>query len=297
MQAGVRRVSEPVIIVGAPRSGTNMLRDVLTALPGMETWNCDEINLIWRHGNISLPHDELTRADARPEVVAYLQRFFRRFAERSKADTVVEKTCATSLRVAFAARVFPEAKFLFIRRDGMDATASAMQRWNAPLALRYTLRKARYVPARDFPVHATEFARRRLRQRFGGTAQAAEAERMVDTWWGPKPHDYQRLQEQHALAEVAFIQWQRCVERTREDLASLEQGRSHEVVYEEFVQDPVRGLADVLEFLGRSDLMDPEATDAVRSTSVGKGRSQLGAETVRSLESIGGKTLTELGYV
>ena len=48
-----------IIIIGAPRSGTNMLRDVLTALPGFETWPCDEINLAWRHGNRALPSDEL----------------------------------------------------------------------------------------------------------------------------------------------------------------------------------------------------------------------------------------------
>jgi len=33
-----------IIIVGAPRSGTNMLRDVLTSFDGVCTWPCDEIN-------------------------------------------------------------------------------------------------------------------------------------------------------------------------------------------------------------------------------------------------------------
>ena len=37
----------PVIIIGAPRSGTNMLRDILTNFEGIETWPCDEINYIW----------------------------------------------------------------------------------------------------------------------------------------------------------------------------------------------------------------------------------------------------------
>jgi hypothetical protein len=34
----------------APCSGANMLRDVLTLLPGVATWPCDEINYTWRHG-------------------------------------------------------------------------------------------------------------------------------------------------------------------------------------------------------------------------------------------------------
>ena len=34
--------------------GHNMLRDVLTKLPGVATWPCDEINYIWRHGTVPL---------------------------------------------------------------------------------------------------------------------------------------------------------------------------------------------------------------------------------------------------
>ncbi len=60
---------------------------------------------------------------------------------------VVEKTCATSLRVEFVRAVLPDAKYVFITRDGLDAAASAMERWHAPLDLRYTAAKARFVPA------------------------------------------------------------------------------------------------------------------------------------------------------
>ena len=36
----------PLIIIGAARSGTNIVRDTLVHVPGWKTWNCDEINLI-----------------------------------------------------------------------------------------------------------------------------------------------------------------------------------------------------------------------------------------------------------
>ena len=48
-----------LIILGAPRSGTNSLRDSLTNIPGYYTWNCDEINYIWRYGNRDYPNDNL----------------------------------------------------------------------------------------------------------------------------------------------------------------------------------------------------------------------------------------------
>ncbi len=62
-------------------------------------------------------------------------------ARRDDADVVVEKTCANSLRVPFVDRVVPEARYVFIRRDGLDAVGSAMARWKAPLDIPYLARK------------------------------------------------------------------------------------------------------------------------------------------------------------
>lgn len=63
---------QPVIIIGAGRSGTNMVPDLLTAFPACATWPCDEINYIWRYGNAGFPTDELTAEHARPSVVRIL---------------------------------------------------------------------------------------------------------------------------------------------------------------------------------------------------------------------------------
>lgn len=289
-------MSDAVIIVGAPRSGTNMLRDALTAIPGFATWDCDEINLIWKHGNVDLPHDELTAKNARPEVGAYLRSKFADFGRKHNADLVVEKTCATSLRVSFVAAALPEARYVFIRRNGIDATASAIKRWNAPLDLRYTLKKVRYVPARDFPVHCATFIGKKLKQFRTGTAGSADGLAKVATWWGPRPHDFRTLMKDHTLEEVAFIQWQRCVEQSRRDLDGLPADRSIEVVYEDFVQEPEAGLRRILEFLGKEHLFEPGATAHVSASSIGKGRADLGPEVTARLDAIGHETLLALGY-
>ena len=104
----------PVIIIGAGRSGTNMLRDALTALDGFETWPCDEINPVWRHGNINWPTDAIPpERAANPR--AYIRRAFQRiWRETGKPCFVVEKTCANSLRVPFVDAVVPEAEYIHI---------------------------------------------------------------------------------------------------------------------------------------------------------------------------------------
>ena len=146
-----------VIIVGAPRSGTNMLRDMLIELSGAGTWPCDEINYIWRHGNVKYPSDEFTPEMATTKVQEYIQRQFQKISEVADLGIVIEKTCANSLRVGFVNKAIPDAKYIFIVRDGMDAVGSAIKRWKASLDIPYILQKARYVPPTDLPYYASRY--------------------------------------------------------------------------------------------------------------------------------------------
>ena len=288
-------MSEYVIIVGAPRSGTNMLRDLLTSAPGFGTWDCDEVNLLWKHGNLDVPHDEIPVDRATPQLSAYLRKAFDRVGRRMNSDVVVEKTCAVSLRVPFTRALFPDARYVFIRRDGIDATASTMQRWNAPFELGYTLRKARYVPPLDLPRHAAAVLRKRVTQRIRGEVRQDESDLRVGTWWGPRPYDFRQLQTQHPLEELAFIQWQRCVEQAAAGLVGLPDDQLIEIAYEDFVADPEAGTARLLDFLGRPQLLDKTDTAAISAGSVGKGRGRLGPEAVARLEALGGETLARFG--
>ena len=291
-------MTENIIIVGAPRSGTNMLRDVLTGLPGIATWPCDEVNLFWKHHNRDFPSDELTPSHATPAVRRYMDKRFANIARRYDAHTVVEKTCATSLRVAFTATVMPDAKFLFIRRDGVDAAASTMRRWNAPLDLGYVAKKLRWAPPADLPFYGGRFVSKQLASRRAQrTADSGvTTTRKVESWWGPRPQDFRELQEHHPLDELAMIQWRRCVESSLRDLADLPADRVHGISYEDFVTDPATQLDEVLRFMDKSHLMDASIVSGVSSASIGKGRAALGSDTVRRLTEIGLPTLAKLGY-
>ena len=281
-----------IIIIGAPRSGTNMLRDVLTALPGFATWPCDEINLTWRHGNRSHASDELGREKATPAVRRFLEREFDKLRRRTAAASVVEKTCANSLRVEFVSEVMPEARYILITRDGLDTAASAMARWNAPLDLRYTASKLRFTPPTDVPHYGTRFLGNQLRKRRVNGQDAGTA-----GWWGPKPRDWRELSRSRPLDEVCLIQWQRCVEGARRGLATIPDNQVFEVTYEAFVREPESGLRDLLDFLGNSARFDKAAVGSVSPSSIGKGRASLSDESRGRLMALGASTLESLGYV
>lgn len=276
----------PVIILGAARSGTNILRDVLTRAPGLVTWPCDEINYIWRYGNARHPTDALPAPAARPRVREYIRARFEALGRR-RAGRVVEKTCANTLRVPFVDRVMPEAVFVHIIRDGRDVTLSAMQRWTAPVDVPYVLAKARFVPTRDVPYYAARYMGHRLRALF-------DRHHRLPTW-GPRFEGIEEWARTGTLEELAAAQWRACVEASLRDLADIDPERVCTIRYEDFTRDPPAELRRVLDFLEVSG--DPvELGRGVSPSSVGRWRDALTDEQRQRIEPLLGATLQRCGY-
>ena len=283
--------SSSVILVGAPRSGTNMLRDVLTSINGVFTWPCDEINYIWRHGNVWYPSDEIPAERASPAVKNYIQQCFSDIQEKYSANVVVEKTCANSLRVTFVDAVVPSAKYIFIYRDGIDATGSAKERWTAKLDIPYLLEKVRFVPKADLPYYAVRYFWARIYRLISSEKRLA--------FWGPKLDNMQEILQKHSLNEVCALQWQRCVDKADEALSAMPEGKVIRVCYEDFVQQPGKELGRILEFLGK-DVPEADIAEAVKDVSprsLGKGRKALGESEVANLEKLVGDSLKRYGYL
>ena len=280
-----------VVIIGAPRSGTNMLRDILTTLSGFATWPCDEINYIWRHGNARYPSDEFTPDMARQSVQRYIRCQFNWVAKRYDADVVVEKTCANSLRVGFIDRVVPETKYVFIRRNGLDALASAVKRWKAELNISYVLRKARFIPASDFPFYAGGYLWNRIYRLVSRAQHLA--------FWGPKLDGMGKLLQRYTLDEVCALQWKHCVDVAADSFKCMAPGKYVEVAYEDFVCTPEEELTRLIEFLGVK--IDPAARQravaGVQTGSIGKGREALGKENIKHLMPLIQDTMARYNYV
>ncbi|REJ80225.1 MAG: sulfotransferase [Acidobacteria bacterium] len=270
----------PLVILGAPRSGTNMLRDALCRLPGFGTWPCDEINAIWRHGNTSHPTDELGADLATPAVERFVRRRFEARARRDRLDVVVEKTCANSLRVAFVSAVLPEARFVLLHRNPVDAVSSAILRWQRPFDLRYSLAKARFVPPSDLPA----LILRALRNRW---ARYGERQRRLAPW-GPVFEGIDELLARGSRLEVCAHQWVACVERAVDDLESMSPDDYRVLAYEDFVARPADGLAELASLVDREPRSEEfeEASRPVRRNSVGRGGATLEGPEVEVVEEI-----------
>lgn len=251
---------KPVIILGAGRSGTNMLRDALTALPNIDTWPCDEIQPIWRHGNLGHPTDQFTADMATPDVVAFVRRaFVRQWKARGRPRFLIEKTCANTLRVPFLANIFPEAHYVTIVRHGEDVVSSAIARWEGKLEVppvSYFAAKARFIPLVDLPVYAGRFVSNRI-DKLRGVSQRLRT-------WGPIWDGLDAVQNA-PLDEICARQWAACVRHTRQDLDTLALPQTL-VHYENYLADPegetLRILGDIGYDEDQADL--PKAVAAVR---------------------------------
>jgi hypothetical protein len=278
----------PIVIVGAGRSGTRLLRRVLTAGPDVACLPL-EVNSIWRHGNVSYPYDDLKPHHARPAVVRYIRRAFARFVQQSGGRRLVEKTAANALRVGFVHAVLPEALVLHIVRDGRAVAESARRRWRGGPQPRLLGEKARWVPWSDIPRYMLRYLRFQT-----GLLSARKAQRS----WGPRFPGIDELVSHHDLIEVCAIQWRTCVDAAEEALAGLPRAQALTVRYEDLVHDSIGTTRRLYEWGGiaftaaierfvRSEIVDH---------NVGKWRRALSADDLASMSPHVEATLRRHGY-
>ena len=280
----------PVIIIGAGRSGTNMLRDIITDIPSLETWDCDEINPIWRYGHRSFPTDELSEEQATPRIKNFIREQFQKIHRATGASNVVEKTCANSLRIPYVFSIFPDAKYIFIYRDGRDVVPSAMKRWTSKLDFRYTLKKLRYVPFIDLPFYVAKFGSNRIKR--------IMTRKDVLSFWGPIYKGLKSDVQQKELLEVCAEQWKHCTTHMLQHRALIPSSQLFEIQYEEFVNAPVAQMSALCSYLGvELSTKDLEARTAKVSTkSVGSYKRKLTSKEQETLHSIVSETLAKANY-
>ena len=278
----------PLFIIGAGRSGTNMLRDAICSLDQFNTWPCDEINYIWRHGNVKKEDDRFIADQINPSVKKYIQKQFDRLEKKYKTEFIVEKTCANTLKIPFINEIFPQAKYIFIVRDGKDVAASAKKRWKASLEIKYISKKAKFVPVTDLPYYGFRYLNNRLKKIFSKDQQLA--------FWGPIYPGMKDDLKKRTLAEVCAKQWKTCVETAYADLKHLEDDQVFFLKYEDFVQNPEDKINDILDFLGISLSQDKiaQSVKQVSAKSIGNYRANLSATEQEAVEKITQSTMDNL---
>jgi len=267
-------IDRPIIIIGAPRSGTTILQRCLALHSSL--WHLRAESHYILEG--PLHPDKLGRKSNRciaddidgDTVKSLRRRFYNEainvsqvlkdpswlfstngfagrvfsaamikvlgaFSKAKKLDSVrfLEKTPKNSLRVPLLNRLFPDALFVWNRRNPEDNIDSLVAGWNTSDTIG--------------PIELPRFSR------FGySTADDLDLQGYSGTRWNfALVPEWESLQGRN-LGEVAAWQYYQCNRYSHEDLDELEENRVVTVQHEQFVRDPLGVIRRILERAGLS---------------------------------------------
>jgi len=130
----------PVFILGTGRSGTTVLGTVLSMHKSVGYLN--EPKALWhsviKHEDLIGSYTRepakyrLTEEDATPLVVANANKIYGGYLSSIFSSRVVDKYPEMIFRIGFLKKIFPDAKFVFLVRNGFDTCAS-IENWSQRL--------------------------------------------------------------------------------------------------------------------------------------------------------------------
>ncbi len=120
----------PVLLIGCPRSGTSALLQILLQSPELRSVQ-SEGHILWDPHHH--PRDSGWDSDARGEDVGARERAYIYLAIRLivRDRRFVDKTPESCLRIPYLRALFPDASFVFIRRQAADNVSSLIEGWRA----------------------------------------------------------------------------------------------------------------------------------------------------------------------
>lgn len=234
----VAELRQPVFIVGCGRSGTTILGTALSrhreitylneprhlwfqAYPQTDIWTRDAAR---RGGRLVLGAGDASEARS-----ARLRRLFAREARRQGRPVLVEKLPINNFRLAFLQRIFPDARFIHLYRNGLEVARSIEQ-----LCLR-----GEWFGLNSYKWDAL-------------VAHAAT---------------HQDLAGLPALCVSAFdrglLEWRLSNQAAVTFLQQLPDQDFIELSYDQFIDDPLHSVGRILEFLDLPE--DPGLSDFVRA--------------------------------
>lgn len=224
----------PIIIIGAARSGTKFLRDLLAVPAGVKAVPYD-VNYVWRYGVVNCPDDRLDHRNISNKQVSFIRKTIRKLAKAQPDDILIEKTVSNTLRVPYINKVYPQARYVHLIRDGRDVTESAMRLWQAPPDWKALRTKLRGMPLSNLG-YIFWFAK----NFFFGLGSGRKGGKI----WGPRFPGVDEAAEKYSLAGICALQWKHSVKAATEDLKSISDERVFTIRYEDLITDAaaLRGL-------------------------------------------------------
>ena len=279
-------LERPVFIIGAARSGTTMLGELLSRHPDVAYWL--EPKYIWRYGNPLASDDVRSAGEADSKTKRYIRNRFARFLKKRDKARFVEKTPSNVFRIAFINAVFPDALFVYLIRDGRDVVLSAEKKWTTrPDKTALWRRLTSFeIPLRDFPFYFMSFLRDVPGRIFFPSKGFI---------WGPQFPGIESYRASNDVLTTCAKQWIESVEYSINDIKQIDQKRVFKLRYEDLLNKPEEMLAAILSF---ADLNGDALTDMLKGFKLrpAKEQSREDLERIEKINIMIEDKRRELGY-
>ncbi|GGD30030.1 sulfotransferase family protein [Sinisalibacter lacisalsi] len=238
--------ASPIFLIGAARSGTKFLRDVLASGSGTAAVPYD-VNYVWRYGAEGAESDILDPAMLTDKRKRFIRNSLQTLSKARPEDILIEKTVASTLRVPFIEAVFPGARYIHLIRDGREVAESAMRQWHAPPNWSALSRKVRELPIQNLGYvawYGWNLVQGLLSGRKGGKV------------WGPRFPGIDTMAKEGPLSRVCAQQWLESYSRASADLCGIANAETR--VFTTRYEDLIRDETALSTLLNRLDLPDKD---------------------------------------
>ncbi len=128
-QSGNLSMPDPIFIIGCSRSGTTVTFETIRQSPDLLSFPY-EIPQFWH--SLFGPWDnhwDSEVATSKDALQEHRDKAFAYFFARLGTGQVLDKTCINILRIPYLYTLFPNARFIYIQRDGRDNISSLIDGW------------------------------------------------------------------------------------------------------------------------------------------------------------------------
>ena len=296
------------MIIGTPRSGTSILGRVLDQHPLISTWV--EPYYIWDRHFRDAHDDEVTAHQATDDVRFWIRRAFTRYLKVRRVENVVDKSPRNCLKLPFIQKIFPEACYIFILRDGRDTILSILSQWERKKEIFVKNRGSGqwqnrlYIFRRWLRRRPTwQFSLQSILFELGPPANWLKKKFLNDIrWdgrfgWGPRFKRWQKLIDRVTPLEFCAYQWVHCARGILDNISLIDEHQRFILKYEDFIRDPETSITNLFSFL-KIDLPDGymNALPQIWADNSNKWRQAFSSTELKRIGPIIGKTMKELGY-
>ena len=164
--------------------------------------------------------------------------FKRQSDAKPRAYRIIDKTPPNCFRVEYLAKLYPDAKFIYITRDGLDNTSSLMNAWRSKQKFQFRYRK--YLEEYLKPLEGVQGSRSVKYFDIDGYQS--------DVWKFAMPPGWEAYRDK-PLAEVCAFQWLKTHEYALNSLSKLPSERVIRFKFEDLMAEPHHSIEKLCSFL------------------------------------------------